>query len=193
VPFKPERYLKPRAVSGKAGGVTIKSFSSIQSSNWHYRRSQQKSMHCSSTSMSGKLIRILRHFHHKLTTQIRLNGVLSSPIDITEVLAQGEVLSPLLFILYISDIEEVLQQFWVSGITIDSSCQLHILLYADDIVVLSNTRQGLQVKIRKLERYFDANRLTVNLKTKIGVFRRGDDCLKIRFSVTKTKTSRWYS
>jgi hypothetical protein len=42
------------------------------------------------------------------------------------------------------------------------------------MVVLSNTRQGLQMKIRKLEQYFDMNKLIVHLdKTKVIVFRKG--------------------
>jgi hypothetical protein len=71
--------------------------------------------------LSGKLIRILRSPYAHLSTQIRLPDALSSPIEITEGLAQGEVLSPLLFSLYISDIEELLQQFGVEGIFIDST------------------------------------------------------------------------
>jgi hypothetical protein len=127
-----------------------------------------------SIGLSGKIIRILRHFHHHLTTQIRLPGTLSTPIEITEGLAQGEVLSPRLFSLYICDIEEILQQFGVSGIEINSDCCIHILLYADDMVVLSNTKLGLQMKIRRLERYFDKNQLVVHLsKTKVIVFRKG--------------------
>jgi len=52
----------------------------------------------------------------------------------TEGLAQGEVLSPLLFSLYIHDIEDELKKFGVRGIEISPQLELHILLYADDMV-----------------------------------------------------------
>jgi hypothetical protein len=124
--------------------------------------------------VNSRFIRILQHIYVSLSTQIRLPTGYTDPIDLSEGLAQGEILSPILFTLFISDLEELLQQLKVRGIKIDEDVELHILLYADDMVVLCPSKLGLQMKIRRLEKYFTANGLTVHLaKTKVVVFRGG--------------------
>ena len=52
--------------------------------------------------------------------------------------------------------------------------KLFLLLYADDIVIFSESEQGLQEGLNILEAYCDTWKLTVNVnKTKITVFRKG--------------------
>ena len=65
---------------------------------------------------------------------------------------QGECLSPFLFSMYINDSEEtfVLQDF--KGIEI-GMLKLFLLLYADDIVILSESEAGLQQGLDILENY----------------------------------------
>lgn len=58
--------------------------------------------------VSPKLIRILKRIYEKSSTQIRTEDGFTSPINITEGLAQGCVFSPLLFSLYTCDIEQLL-------------------------------------------------------------------------------------
>lgn len=124
--------------------------------------------------VSGKFIRILSKIYSNASTKIRLDAAYSSPIEVTEGLLQGEVLSPLLFSLYISDIEQKLTDFKVDGIRINSKLDLQILLYADDMVILCPTSMGLKMKIKFLTKYFDEHGLKVHLdKTKVVVFRRG--------------------
>ena len=94
------------------------------------------------------------------------------------------LLSPLLFALYISDIERYLKEHEVYGIKINQSTVVDILLFADDTVVLAPTAGALKEKIRLLEVYFDNLDLDVNLgKTKIIVFRKGG-CIEkdVKFS-----------
>lgn len=86
---------------------------------------------------------------------------------------QGECLSPLLFSLYLNDIEE---QFIINGIDgLDiGMLKMFLLLYADDIVIFSNTAEDLQKALDLLEQYCNRWRLKLNVsKTKIMVFRKG--------------------
>lgn len=82
---------------------------------------------------------------------------------------QGCILSALLFILYINDITDAVQggiNFF--GVTIPA------LMYADDIVFLSDSVDGLQRMINRLDVYCKNWNLTINLqKSKIMVFRDG--------------------
>jgi len=57
---------------------------------------------------------------------------------------QGEVLFPLLFNLYISEAEEILKKLEGSGVNITNLEQLHMLAYADDMVILSESAYGMK-------------------------------------------------
>ena len=88
-------------------------------------------------------------------------------------LLQGEILSPFLFSLFLNDIELYLQENINDGIDIEH-LKLYLLLFADDAVLFSETREGLQNSLRSLENYCNKWNLTVNVeKTKIVVFRKG--------------------
>ncbi|CAD6237858.1 GSCOCG00012496001-RA-CDS [Cotesia congregata] len=56
-----------------------------------------------SIGLCPKLVNILIKLYASIKMYIKSNNDLSDPIEITEGVLQGEVLSPLLFILYISD------------------------------------------------------------------------------------------
>ena len=86
----------------------------------------------------------------------------------------GYSLSPLLFSLYIWDIEKTLQESNTNGLAVTSRNQIHVLLFADDTVVVAPTPKDLKKKIEILETYFDSLELRVNLdKTKVVILRRG--------------------
>ena len=73
--------------------------------------------------------------------------------------------------MYINDLENELIQKGAEGIDI-GMLKLYLLLYADDIVIFSNTSEGLQKGLDILSDYCQKWKLTVNIdKTKVmGVF-----------------------
>lgn len=82
---------------------------------------------------------------------------------------QGCILSTLLFILFINDIVgEVGGGIELGGVRIPA------LKFADDIVFLSETVEGMQLVMNRLENYCKQWNLTVNLsKSKMMIFRNG--------------------
>ena len=79
----------------------------------------------------------------------------------------------MLFFLFLNDIEE---QFIMSGIEgLDVNLfKVLMLLYADDIVIFSNTAEELQSSLDLLSDYCKRWKLKVNVsKTKVMVFRKG--------------------
>ena len=56
---------------------------------------------------------------------------------------QGECLSPVLFSIYFNDLEEELISKNVEGLDLENF-RLLLLMYADDIVLFSETAEGLQ-------------------------------------------------
>ena len=124
--------------------------------------------------VSTKILDLLQNLYQESKTIIRLHDGHSEPIELTEGLMQGDSLSPLLFSLYIWDIEKTLQEDGSNGIALNAWKQLHVLLFADDTVVIAPTLKALEKKITTLEKYLDELELKVNLeKTKIVIFGRG--------------------
>ena len=87
------------------------------------------------------------------------------PITQTTGVAQGDPLSSTLFSVLVSDLPGTLKT---------RHSQLDVLMYADDLVIFSNSRFHLNRSLSTLEKYVSANSLEINVaKTKAMKFRRG--------------------
>ena len=86
------------------------------------------------------LIKLLQRFYHQSTTTVSVNGQ-RVPISIRRGVKQGDPISPRLFTsvlrLILNDCD-----WQEDGISIDG-CQLTTLAYADDIVVVAQSRPAL--------------------------------------------------
>ena len=97
---------------------------------------------------------------------------------------QGKNLSPLLFSLYLNDLEQFLSQSGdVNGVNCSSNnieenahvfLKLFVMLYADDTVILAETADDLQNALNIYALYYETWKLTINSsKTKCVIFARG--------------------
>ncbi len=86
---------------------------------------------------------------------------------------QGECLSPFLFSMFVNDISEYLADNNEVGIYINEIC-ITALLFADDMIIFSKCRDGLQRGLDALKDYCDLWGLEVNKnKTKCLAFKKG--------------------
>lgn len=88
---------------------------------------------------SNKLIKILISFYSQAYTCIKNNQGSTEFIKITRGVLQGEILSPLLFLLYICDMEDFFYKKDCRGISINHDIEIMMLGYADDYVMLSDS------------------------------------------------------
>ena len=85
---------------------------------------------------------------------------------------QGCVLSPLLFNLYLSDLPRIFTDE-CHPIHLND-CKLNCLMFADDLILMSESAEGLQKCLDKLQEYCTKWCLTVNIdKTKVIIFNKG--------------------
>src|SRR5580698_3538922 len=99
---------------------------------------------------------------------------LTESIPVTEGVLQVEQLSPLLFSLFISDMEEFFRQHNCNGVSLNHLVEILILLYVDDLILLANSAADLNRKLEVLHMYCNLNGLRVNIKkTKVIIFRSG--------------------
>ncbi len=82
---------------------------------------------------------------------------------------QGWSLIPTLFNIYINQLANALEHAPIQGLTLHDT-EIKCLLYADDLVLLSPTKEGLQDSLNLLEDYCQTWALTVNPQTKVMIF-----------------------
>ena len=123
----------------------------------------------------GDMLESIKSLYSKVSACIRNNGEMSDYFECPNGLKQGCMLSPRLFTIFISEISRVLNATCTSGIQfLANFAIIHHLFFADDVILVSDTVQGLQNKLDILELQSKRLGLTVNLdKTKIMVFRKG--------------------
>jgi hypothetical protein len=113
-------------------------------------------------------------------------------------LRQGENLSPVLFNLFVNDLERYLLNEGNNPIKLDievfdNMLKILLLMYADDTVIISNNAQNLQKGLNDLHSYCVINKLKVNSsKTKIIILGRNSHKNKTKsFLYNKESIEMW--
>ena len=122
--------------------------------------------------VNGRMLRILISMYNNVRSCVKHKNIITEYFSCSVGLRQGEILSPILFNIFVNDLEMKLQQNVEGGITIDD-INMFLLFYADDTVILSETIQGLQESLNNLYDYCNEWNLKVNVeKTQTLVFRK---------------------
>ena len=115
----------------------------------------------------GRMLRVIQSMFSKFGARVRWQGRLGSNIDSTHGVLQGGIVSPKLFNLYLSDMNDYFDRN--SGIQINNVTFTH-LLYADDLVLVSASKTGMQKLLDNLSFYCKKWHLLINYeKSKIMV------------------------
>ena len=125
--------------------------------------------------INGKFYNTVKSMYDSLVSCVRINNDLSEFFECPVGVRQGCVLSPTLFSLFINQLANQVNDLGEHGIQmLPNILELFLLLFADDIALISNSPGGLQSQLNILKNCCDRLMLTVNkTKTKIMVFRKG--------------------
>ena len=123
--------------------------------------------------LQGKMLRLIKSLYENVKSCVKYDGCLSDYFSSKIGLFQGEVLSPILYSMYVNDCEmHFIREncpFLELGLI-----SIFLLMYADDTVLISETSEGLQSMLDALCSYNNEWKLSLNVsKTKIVVFRNG--------------------
>ncbi len=138
-------------------------------------------------NINGKILDVIRNMYLKAKSCVVTEGFLSDFFSCSIGVRQGENLSPLLFAIYLSDLNSFLANkynglSYANRLTEDYLqdgelivyLKLYILLYADDTAILAETPGELQKALDAMHSYCDMWKLQINTdKTKIVIFSRG--------------------
>ncbi|BET03533.1 Reverse transcriptase (RNA-dependent DNA polymerase) [Nesidiocoris tenuis] len=119
--------------------------------------------------VSNKFVNVLRGLYKETAASIWTKEGLSTEFEVRMGVKQGCLASPLIFSLFLNDIGDCLE----GGIDI-AGRNINVLLYADDLVIMADSKRALQKMINRLESYCEEWNLTNNTEnSKIMVCRRG--------------------
>jgi hypothetical protein len=128
----------------------------------------------SQIGVSSKVIRLFSCLYRNASLTVEVGGRSTEPIPVMKGVLQGETASPLLFGLFVNDMEQYFRERGHHGIPIGGSNDIIVLMFADDIVVLADSPMDLKNKLNCLSEYCTERELTVNInKTKILPFHKG--------------------
>ncbi len=128
--------------------------------------------------INGKIFNVIKSMYSGIKSCVEHNNSYSDFFYCKNGVRQGENLSPLIFALYMNDLEHFLSSSNINGVsfTLDDNdlyifIRMLVLLYADDTVLLSDCALDLQKSLHSFNMYCELNKLSVNFeKTKILVF-----------------------
>ena len=89
----------------------------------------------SAMGISTKMLKIIQHMYSEAKSVVSYDGHMSDEFEYQKGVRQGCPLSPLLFSLFISDLEHVLKQHSSGKIVINQQ-EINQIMFADDIVLL---------------------------------------------------------
>jgi len=123
--------------------------------------------------ISKGFVELMMDMYSKLTCCVQINGGISNYFETLVGLKQGCNLSPALFNIFVNDIINNMNNIENDAPYLGTN-QISCLLYADDLVLLSESKEGLQKSIDNLDSYSKKWFLEVNFKkTKCLTFSKG--------------------
>jgi hypothetical protein len=108
--------------------------------------------------MPENVVALLKALFDSNESYIVINGHTSPAFPISSGMLQGSLLSPLLYSVFIDDLIVSLNNAQVPSGVLISGRAYRCLLYADDIVLMSNTWSSLKAMLQIVENHSNANR-----------------------------------
>ena len=132
--------------------------------------------------VNGNFLEIIKNIFKKTTCAVKLNGKITNFFPYDKGVQQGNHVSPLLFNLYVDDIFQHIAN--KDPVSLNNTTLINALMYADDLSLLSTSKDGLQSSLTSLHEYCHKWRLDINhKKSKVMVFPRGTQKEKNKYTI----------
>ena len=116
--------------------------------------------------IKSNFLKVITSLYDKVKSCVRGNDSLTDIFPCKRGVRQGCPLSPVLFALYLNDLNRHIKAC-SQGVLVDD-IPIHSLLYADDLVLLGKDRKDLQSQLDELDKFSKSLKMEVNMnKTKI--------------------------
>lgn len=124
--------------------------------------------------ISSKVIKILISLYSQAFMFVKMANSLSQGVEVTEGVLPGEILSPLLFAIFLADLEAFLRNRGMRGAVVRNLIRIILFAYVDDIVLFTSSWEEMEFLLECLCQYCELNQFKINIeKTKVVIFRKG--------------------
>uniref|UniRef100_A0A0A9WF96 RNA-directed DNA polymerase from mobile element jockey n=1 Tax=Lygus hesperus TaxID=30085 RepID=A0A0A9WF96_LYGHE len=129
-------------------------------------------------NISAKLVNTLKSLYQNASFSVRIENRDSRYFAITEGILQGDVLSPLLFSLFVADMDSFLTSRGASGVNISAGVDILSLQYADDLALFAYSLSNMQ---RTLDIFHEYCLLINHEESNVLIFSRRSSSKKVLF------------
>ena len=112
--------------------------------------------------ISGKFFNSLKTLYQTDNCTVKLSNGLTNAFVANQGVKQGCILSPLLFNIFLTDLPDYLSNSECRPLQMEDSTPIDCIIWADDIVILFETEEGLQCMLDKLAIYALENEMEIN-------------------------------
>ena len=124
-------------------------------------------------NIGGSFYKIISSMYSNSICCVKDNYTRSEFFNYDKGVRQGCILSPLLFNLYLNELPLILNNNAKDSILLPDGSHFNCLLYADDLLLISTSAEGLQQSLDRLSKYCQDWLLKINpTKTKVIVFQK---------------------
>ena len=124
-------------------------------------------------NVSSKMVLALKAMYKTVKACIKHNGSYSAYVDSKIGVKQGDPSSPMIFMMFINDLNENINNN-LNGIFTVNEIKIFLLLYADDQVIFGKSPEAVQSMLADIENYCNIWGLKINTsKTKCMIFEKG--------------------
>ena len=114
--------------------------------------------------VKGKFFKVIKSMYSSIKSCVKIDErSITEMFSCTKGIRQGDGLSPVLFSLFMNDLPQYFREHHCPGVMLGSH-SLNFLMYADDLLVLSPSPEGLQKSINVIEKNAEEWKLKVNTK-----------------------------
>ena len=128
-------------------------------------------------------LNLIEDIYRKTECAVKIGNKYTNTFKFTKGVRQGCPISPYHFNLFVDEIFDIVNQENDTNIFLEEGKFINALMYADDLIILSETESGLQKQIDKVSAFCEKRKLEINVKkTKIMNFNRGNRLVKRNFT-----------
>jgi hypothetical protein len=135
-------------------------------------------------NINGKFLDLLKNIYKKSKCAIKINNKLTNFFDFGNGVRQGDPLSPTLFNIFVNDLFQEINSSQTDFVCLNNLDKISALMFADDLILFSTTKEGLQKSLDTLDTYVKKWRLEINYKkTKCMTFSKSNHKEKHIFTI----------